>query len=44
MVVVNGRRGTSVGPFLYAMVLTGGAGANPAFDALPPPNPRARLH
>lgn len=44
IVVVNGRRGTSFGPFLYAMVLTGGADANPAFDALPPPNPQAHLH
>lgn len=44
IVVVNGRKGTSFGPFLYAMVLTGGADSNPAFDALPPPNPRAHLH
>jgi protein-disulfide isomerase len=44
IVVVNGRKGTSFGPFLYAMVLTGGADSNPAFDALPPPNPRAPLH
>jgi len=44
IVVVNGRRGTSFGPFLYAMVLTGGADAHPAFGALPPPNPQAHLH
>jgi serine/threonine-protein kinase len=44
IVAVNGRRGTSFAPFLYAMVLTGGADADPAFDALPPPNPRAHLH
>lgn len=44
IVVVNGRKGTSFGPFLYAMVLTGGADAHPAFEALPPPNPRAHLH
>ncbi len=42
IVVVNGRKGTSFGPFLFAMVLTGGADAHPAFAALPPPEPRAR--
>lgn len=44
IVVVNGRKGTSFGPFLYAMVLTRGADSHPAFEALPPPNPRAHLH
>jgi len=44
IVIVNGRRGTSFGPFLYAMVLTGGADSHSAFDALPPANPRAHLH
>lgn len=44
IVVVNGRKGTSFGPFLFAMVLTGGADSHPAFEALPPPNPRAHLH
>ena len=44
IVIVNGRRGTSFGPFLYAMVLTGGADSHPAFESLPPPNPRAHLH
>jgi serine/threonine-protein kinase len=44
IVLVNGRLGTSFGPFLYAMVLTRGADAHPAFEALPPPNPRAHLH
>jgi serine/threonine-protein kinase len=44
IVAVNGRRGTSFAPFLYAMVLTGGEDADPAFDALPPPNPAAHLH
>jgi serine/threonine-protein kinase len=44
IVLVNGRKGTSFGPFLYAMVLTGGADSSPAFDALPPPNPAAHLH
>ncbi len=44
IVAVNGRRGTSFGPFLYAMILTRGEPAHPAFDALPPGNPTAHLH
>lgn len=44
LVLVNGRRGTSFGPFLYSMVLTGGSALNPAFESLPKPNPRAHLH
>lgn len=44
IVVVNGRKGTSFGPFLYAMVLTRGQAEHPAFAALPPGNPAAHLH
>ncbi len=44
IVAVNGRRGTSFGPYLYAMVLTGGELRHPAFASLPPPNPDAHLH
>jgi serine/threonine-protein kinase len=44
IVAVNGRRGTSFGPYLYAMVLTGGESRHPAFASLPPPNPDAHLH
>ena len=44
IVAVNGRRGTSYGPFLYAMILTRGNAEHPAFDALPPGNPAAHLH
>ncbi|MGH9399442.1 MAG: vitamin K epoxide reductase family protein [Thermoanaerobaculia bacterium] len=44
LVVVNGRRGTSFGPFLYALILTRGAPDHPAFASLPPPNPAAHLH
>jgi len=44
LVVINGKRGTSFGPFLYAMILTKGAADHPAFDSLPPPNPAAHLH
>ena len=44
IVAVNGRRGTSFGPFLYAMILTRGNADHPAFDALPPGDPKAHLH
>ena len=44
IVAVNGRRGTSFGPFLYAMILTKGNPEHPAFDALPPGNASAHLH
>lgn len=44
LVLINGRRGTSFGPFLYAMVLTKGVPDHPAFASLPPPNPAAHLH
>jgi hypothetical protein len=44
LVLVNGRQGTSFGPFLYALVVTGGDASHPAFAALPPPNPVAHVH
>jgi protein-disulfide isomerase len=44
LVLVNGRRGTSFGPFLYAMVVTRGRDEHPDFAALPPPDARAHLH
>lgn len=44
IVLVNGRKGTSFGPFLYAMVLTRGVDTHPAFSSLPAPNPAAHLH
>lgn len=44
LVLVNGRKGTSFGPFLYAMVLARGSPSHPAFDALPAPNPNAHVH
>ena len=44
LVLVNGRQGTAFGPFLYAMVLTGGDPDHPAFAALPAANPEAHLH
>ncbi len=44
IVAVNGRRGTSFGPFLYAMILTRANAEHPAFDALPPGNPSAHMH
>ncbi len=44
IVAVNGRRGTSYGPFLYAMILTRGNADHPAFAVLPAGNPTAHLH
>jgi protein-disulfide isomerase len=44
IVAVNGRRGTSFAPFLYAIVLTRGSSEHPAFAKLPPPNPNAHIH
>jgi serine/threonine-protein kinase len=44
LVLVNGRKGVSFPPFLYAMVLTEGRADHPAFAGLPPPNPNAHLH
>lgn len=44
IVAINGRRGTSFGPFLYAMILTRANAEHPAFDALPPGNPAAHMH
>lgn len=44
LVVVNGRRGTSFGPFLHVMILSGGAAFHPALKALPAPNSRVELH
>lgn len=44
LVLLNGRKGTSFAPFLYAMILTGGQSDHPAFDSLPPANPSAHLH
>jgi serine/threonine-protein kinase len=44
IVALNGRKGVSFPPFLYAMILTGGVADHPAFANLPPPNPNAHLH
>jgi predicted DsbA family dithiol-disulfide isomerase len=44
IVAVNGRKGTSFAPFLYAIILNRGKPDNPAFEALPPGNPAAHLH
>jgi serine/threonine-protein kinase len=44
IVAVNGRRGTSYGPFLYALILTRGDPDHPAFGSLPPGDPAAHLH
>jgi serine/threonine-protein kinase len=44
IVAINGRKGTSFAPFLYAMILTRGRADHPAFDALPQGDPAAHLH
>lgn len=44
IVVVNGRKATSFGPFLYAIIQTRGGAEHPAFALLPPGDPRAHLH
>jgi serine/threonine-protein kinase len=44
IVVVNGRKGTSFGPFLYAIIQTRGGAEHPAFNVLPPGDPTAHLH
>jgi serine/threonine-protein kinase len=44
IVAINGRRGTSFGPFLYAVILARGSADHPAFDALPAGDPSAHLH
>ncbi len=44
IVAVNGRKGASFPPFLYAMILTRGIADHPAFASLPPPNLNAHLH
>ena len=44
IVALNGRKGVSFPPFLYAMILTGGVAEHPAFARLPPPDPNAHLH
>jgi serine/threonine-protein kinase len=37
LVLVNGRKGSPYGPFLYAMILNRGLPWHPSFNALPPP-------
>ncbi|HEU5249656.1 MAG TPA: thioredoxin domain-containing protein [Thermoanaerobaculia bacterium] len=44
IVVVNGRKGTSFGPFLYAIIQTRGSGEHPSFAVLPSGDPGAHLH
>lgn len=44
LVLVNGRQGTAFGPFLYALILTGGNADHPIFDTLPAPREDAHIH
>jgi protein-disulfide isomerase len=43
MVLVNGRKALAAPPFIYVMVLARADPGNPAFAALPSPEPRAEL-
>jgi hypothetical protein len=44
LVLVNGKTGSSVPSFLYAIILAGGDPNHPAFAHLPPPKPDAHVH
>ncbi len=44
VVLINGRQGYAFGPFLYAMILTGGATEHPAFASLPEPQADVHAH
>lgn len=44
LVLLNGKKATSFGPFLFAMILTGGDPNHPALSGLPPPNTDAHVH
>jgi len=44
IVLVNGRLGSALPHFLYAITLAGGAPDHPAFAGLPPPDPAAHVH
>ena len=38
LVLIDGRQSTQFGPFIFAMILTGGKTDHPAFAQLPPPS------
>jgi hypothetical protein len=44
LVLVNGRLGSAMPPFLYAIVLARGSPDHPAFSVLPPADPNAHIH
>ena len=44
IVAINGRKGTSFAPFLYAIILTRGNADHPAFETLPPGDATAHIH
>jgi protein-disulfide isomerase len=44
IVIVNGRPGSAMPIFLYAIALAQGSPDHPAFSALPPANPTAHVH
>lgn len=44
VVLINGKKGTGFGAFLFAMIVAGGNVDDPAFQMLPPANPNAHVH
>ncbi len=44
LVLINGKKGTGFGPFVFAMILAQGNADHPAFAGLPQPNPNAHQH
>jgi protein-disulfide isomerase len=44
LVLVNGRLGSALPAFLYAIVMARGSPDHPAFSVLPPANPNAHIH
>lgn len=44
LVLINGKKGTSFGPFVFAMILAGGDEKSPIFEGLPPPQQGAHIH
>lgn len=44
VVLINGKKGTGFGAFLFAMIVAGGNVDDPAFQMLPAANPNAHVH
>jgi protein-disulfide isomerase len=44
LVLINGKKGTSFGPFVFSMILAGGDAQSPIFEGLPTPQKGAHIH